>query len=97
MIQNFAKPNNMPKVLALTGILSAAGSSYLITPHKKTQMLSLETEFGTVDGHFPTATKGALLSNPPGNKDHIVGERYVALSQRKSSERRDMDQKYRHN
>jgi hypothetical protein len=35
---------------------------------------SLEQQFGTADGQFPTATPGANLSNPPGNKDMMVGE-----------------------
>jgi hypothetical protein len=45
---------------------------------------SLEEQFGTSDGYFPSATKGALLSKPPGNKDHIVGPGYVAIAQRKT-------------
>ena len=45
---------------------------------------SLESQFGTSDGYFPTATRGASLAKPPGNKEHIVGEHYVANDQRRS-------------
>jgi hypothetical protein len=42
--------------------------------NSKNSNKSLEEQFGTADGQFPTATPGATLSNPPPNKDHIVGK-----------------------
>ena len=57
--------------------------------------VTLESQFGTADGYFPSATRGSVLSNPPGNKDHLVGEHYVPLSERRkyTTKRKAMLQK----
>lgn len=63
---------------------SAAAVSSSSSPslkHRSSNML--EQQFGTADGYFPSATPGALLSNPPGNKNAIAGEHYVANSERR--------------
>jgi hypothetical protein len=42
---------------------------------------SLEQQFGTVDGNFPSATPGATLSRPPGNRERMLGKKYTVPSE----------------
>jgi hypothetical protein len=99
-IQILAK-KSMSSVSRSTIVATGAavlGAWYLMDHSRpQNQSLSLESQFGTSDGYFPTATKGALLSRLPGNKDHVVGAGYVALGARKSSDRRGMDQRHNNN
>ena len=48
------------------------------------QIPSLEQQFGTSDGYFPSATPGARLNKLPGNHTKIAGEHYVPNAERRS-------------
>jgi hypothetical protein len=93
-LQIFTKSTVSRSTIFMTGAAALGFVSLMDHSKPKTQAMSLESQFGTSDGYFPTATKGALLSKLPGNKDHMVGAGYVALGQRKSSDRRGMDQRH---
>lgn len=78
-----------PKNPALFGVAVAAGLFGALTINKPTTMTkrnipALEQEFGTADGYFPSASKGASLSKLPGNRLHIVGEHYAPVSERRT-------------
>jgi hypothetical protein len=80
---------------ALLGVAIAAGLFGALTLERTTATAAarnnlmggggtnrLEQDFGTADGYFPSATPGASLSKPPGNRVAIAGEHYVAVSER---------------
>jgi hypothetical protein len=96
-LQIFTKSTVSRSTVVMTGAVALGFVALMDHSKPKTQAMSLESQFGTSDGYFPTATKGALLSKLPGNKDHMVGAGYVALGQRKSSDRRGMDQRHNRN
>ena len=77
-----------PKSTALFGVALAAGVAGVISINHASQEAKvqhrLEEEFGTADGYFPSATPGASLSKPPGNKNVLVGEHYVPVSERRT-------------
>jgi len=80
-----------PKNPALFGVAVAAGLFGALTINKpnpttmtKQQIPNLEQEFGTADGYFPSASKGASLSKLPGNRIHMVGEHYAPVSERRT-------------
>ena len=57
---------------------------------------TLESQFGTSDGYFPSAKPGAHLAKMPGNSKHVVGEHYVSNFERlhyntKHSKREQME------
>jgi len=89
------KTPNVSAKLAVTSAVVASGvylwfSSKRVgeTATAKTKLPSLEQQFGTADGYFPSATKGALLSNPPGNKERVAGVHYPPLSLRRGYDSR---------
>jgi len=80
-----------PKSPALFGVAIAAGLFGAMSMNARATMTqkddsipNLEQQFGTADGYFPSATKGASLSKLPGNRLKMVGEHYAAVSERRT-------------
>lgn len=88
---NVATVKAAPKTPAV-GFAAAAGLLGFLTYNNMAAVLktsneqipSLEQQFGTADGYFPSATPGARLNKLPGNHLKIAGEHYVPNAERRS-------------
>lgn len=76
-------PNNnvLYSAAAAVGVFGAL--TLHLTEKASSSEPSLEMQFGSADGYFPSATPGAWLSNPPGNKAMVVGEDYAPPGDRR--------------
>jgi hypothetical protein len=87
-----------PKNPALVGVAIAAGLFGVLSISQQGSSTknssTLEQQFGTADGYFPSATKGASLSKLPGNREHMVGKHYAPVSERRTYRTKRVTKKF---
>lgn len=79
-----AAPKSSPFALAAVAFGAAVAGVTFVSMEEAQDMPGIEHQFGTADGYFPSATPGASLAKPPGNKNFIAGQHYVSNYERRS-------------